>query len=222
MDTKQILAAVSILIGTFILIIGTVVGIYYFYPELLGFTPKLSTVQRPNVAMTKSDSLAAQKKKDSTELSIPYDSLKKMAFSLKDSLYNKREIIQNYNDSISGLVKRILDLNSNESKLNDSVNTYKKQLATVVSNMKEFQELVAKKDSLNIVVKDSLSEKNLVQFAKIYNNSAPTEVAKILEKIDGKDAAKILKIMQPKKAGKVLEAMKPEFAAEILLKGALE
>jgi flagellar motility protein MotE (MotC chaperone) len=68
--------------------------------------------------------------------------------------------------------------------------------------------------------KEDSSQKIAFQnFAKIYNNSKPADVAKILEQIDERDAAMILNMMSKKKAGKIIESMKPEQAAAILLLG---
>jgi flagellar motility protein MotE (MotC chaperone) len=225
MEIKQILTASAIILGTFVLIVGSVVGIYFLYPEVLGFAPP--QVRKDKIAKdsasTKFDSLALKKQNDSSELAIPYDSLKNIAFALKDSLRNKKDALKIYNDSISGLVKRIIQLDNNESKITDSVNIVKRQMSKAMDDLQQLKKSVGLKDSLNAVKADSMSIKNLVQFAKIYNNVAPTEVAKILEKIENrKDVAKIIKLMQPRKAGKVLESMKPEMAADILLQGSID
>lgn len=221
MDKKQILAALAILIGTFVLIVGSVIGIYFLFPQILGFAPQNHKNEQitKDTTKTKLDSLNAAKKRDSIELEIPYDSLKSITFALKDSLSRKKDIIEIYHDSIAGLVKRIVQLNSNEDKMIDSIRDAKSKMSKMLNNLQQIENTVKEKDSLFIAKVDSLTEINLITFAKIYNNTGANEVARILEKLDGKDAAKILKTMQAKKAGKVLEAMKPEIAAKILLNG---
>jgi len=221
MDKKQILAAIAILAGTFLLIIGSVVGIYFLNPEILGFSP----TKNPNSAkyeefeQVKSDSIEEEFSNTSDQSDIQYDSLKSLNLILKDSLNAKSEIIKIYNDSIASLVKRIIELDNFQNSRIDSVKIVKNRISQVLNDYNNVKIELLKKDSLMVKKKDSLTEKNMIQFAKIYDNSGPKEVAKILEKLDSKDAAKILKLMQVKKAGKVLESMKPEIAAQILLEG---
>ncbi|MBX3043848.1 MAG: hypothetical protein KIT33_13795 [Candidatus Kapabacteria bacterium] len=226
MDKKQLFTAVAILLGTFVLLIGTFVGIYYLYPELLGFAPKkdikaqLAHKTDDKKKKDGTDSLAiSSEESDTNEVILTYDSLKLMTNALKDSLEYKNLTVKVYSDSISALVKRIVEFNDIENQMRDSVKLLKNQMSKVLVELRQTRELVNDTDSLRYEKLDSLNDENIQKFAKIYNNTGPAEVAKILERLDGKDAARILKLMQPKKAGKVLESMKPEFAAEILLKG---
>lgn len=218
MDMKQILTAIAVLGVTFALLAGAFVGIYFFYPEMLGFSPKKSKAKHllSDSTMTFADSVEAFQRQKTDDIVMPYDSLKMMALSLKDSLKDKNEIVQIYNDSISALVKRIVDLNQNENKMLDSISSIKSKLSRTLADLKDVKGEIVAKDSLESIKGDSLSLQNLTQFAKIYNNTRPSEVAKILEKLDGRDAAKILKLMQAKKAGKVLETMNPEIAAKLV------
>ncbi len=219
MDMKQILAAIAVLAITFGLLAGVFFGIYYFYPEFLGFAPAKSAKKHllADSKVAFADSLEAIKKNEDKDINLPYDSLKMMAISLKDSVRSQDYLINVYNDSISGLVKRIIDLNNSDNKYNDSINSLKDKIRKTLDELSQARIEFNKKDSLNGRQRDSLSDQNLIKFAKIYNNAGPTEIAKILEKVNGKDAAKILKMMQPKKAGKVLEAMNPGFAAKLIL-----
>lgn len=63
---------------------------------------------------------------------------------------------------------------------------------------------------------DSIARENLLAFARMYDNTPPSNVARILENLEPRDAAFILKQMKKKNSGKVLEAMNPERAATLL------
>lgn len=222
MDFKQLFIAIAIILSTFVLIIGTVLGVYFFKPELLGFAPpKVAKHKIKNNSTKTQDSLLAKNnRKKIIADNIPYDSLLSMNTMLIDSIDNKNNIIKIYNDSIVALAKRITQLDINESKINDSIANIKNLMSSNLEDLQNYKKLYAAKDSLITIKKDSLTEKNLIQFAKIYNNTAPSEVAKILENLaNKKDVAKIIKLMQPRKAAKVLEYLKPELAADILLQG---
>lgn len=179
---------------------------------------------------------------DSVELAETYEITKEKLESLQKEI-KRKEYLKKQKDSLSKLIARLRKLdneNQNEiKKLQDSLIPMKDRK---LNNSQTFSQLL--KDSINKLItskskienkaklfedklkkqEDAFSEKidsnlqmNYQEFAKIYNNSTPTEVAKILEKMDEKDAAAILKRMQKRKAGKVIDAMDPQKAAMILL-----
>lgn len=208
------------------------VSLFYvktYHPTLLGLAPNPE------------DTLFVAEP-DSIELAETYEISKEKLESLQQQIKNK-EAIKKQKDSLAKLIAKLKKLdkeNQNEiKKLQDSLiplkdrklnnsQTFSQLLKDSIQKLIASKEQVEKKakafeDKFN-KQKEVLTEKvdtnlqmNYQEFAKIYNNSTPTEVAKILEKMDEKDAAAILKRMQKRKAGKVIDAMDPQKAAMILL-----
>ena len=135
---------------------------------------------------------------------------------LMDSVSKISSSIKSFQDSSSAYSKALSESRQKSSKLYDSLVRMQSQFEKMKKELRQTEEKLRKRDKSGKPLKDSTEIENLKVFAKIYNNSAPADVAKILEKIDESDAALILKYMQPKKAGKVIEAMKPEHAASIM------
>jgi flagellar motility protein MotE (MotC chaperone) len=150
------------------------------------------------------------------------DSLAKLRLELIDSLENIQKRIDNQSDSVSVVRDTLKKSEQYSQQLTDSL---KKLFADYQKSLKKIELIEQKIEDQDAFIEkryDSLEMENFRTFAKIYNNSNPQDVARILEQIDERDAALILKLMSKKKAGKVLDAMMPEYAAAILLLGASE
>lgn len=150
-------------------------------------------------------------------LAEQYDSLKLSYKQLQDSLKTIQNDYKTLLDSSKKFFEIIRNKEETAAKVKDSLDaiTIKyNQARTEINNLKT---KLAESEQLLKSRKDSLQIQHYRAFAKIYNNSNPADVAKILEKIDERDASQILKFMNQKKAGKVIEALDPKIAAAILL-----
>ncbi len=237
MRPKHFIMILIIIAAAFSLIMLSIGGVYLFAPQAIGLQPKKNKVDSTkikNIEIKKKDTvpivpsviITLEKLRElekniitKAAISNDKDSLFKYAQYLQDSISNIYKNNSIYKDSIQYYIKTISDVKQYTNKLLDSVlkiNTDlkkgKARVDFVEQRLKEQEEIFTKKQ-------DSVEKKNFEVFAKMYNNSNPAEVAKILEHLDERDASKILKLMSVKKAGKVLEAMKPEQAAAILLLG---
>lgn len=237
MRPRHFIIILMIIAGAFALIMLSIGGVYLFAPQALGIKPKPQAIDStkikkvdvkkrdtvplvPSVVITL-EQLREFEKNIVTQAAISNDkdSLYKYSLNLQDSIVNIYKTNANYKDSIDYYRKTIADVKQYTNKLLDSIlminsdiTRAKARVDFVEKRLKEQDEIVSKKQ-------DTLEKKNFEVFAKMYNNSNPADVAKILEVLDERDASKILKLMSIKKAGKVLEAMKPEQAAAILLLG---
>jgi flagellar motility protein MotE (MotC chaperone) len=104
---------------------------------------------------------------------------------------------------------------------NDSISFVNKRLDSALNAARTNERLKEDAERNSGLRIDSLAEANFLTFAKIYDDSAPPNVAAILKNIDDREAAKILKLMKRKNAARVLESMDPERAAVMLSLGAL-
>lgn len=230
MSPKQLIILVLALSLAFIFILAGLFGVYKYYPTYLGFPPTpedtLSKEKdilpyiEPQVVISRSELDDLQSKLISFDLlRVRNDSLR----SIRDHLLDSLKTMDKNNSQCKDSILTIMDTLSNKAKekkeLLDSLeklkNMYKKSLhenKVVRQHVQDLEEMLASRyDSLEVI--------NFETFAKIYNNSKPADVARILEQLDERDAAKILKLMSKKKAGKVLEEMLPEHAAAILVIG---
>ncbi len=222
------------------ILIGFMV-IYSINPSLLGLSPtrnqhdlekiqkekkSLSTFEKYIISknqfenlmndLTSKDQNIDQKANEIIKYKNEIDSLQKMLLAkdsvnpnkqtLKDSLVQYRQTLERTYKDLSALKD---SLNQDKQKLNDMQNQLKLKDDRIAQQEKFFNQKV-----------DSLEMANFKQFATIYKNSQPAEIARILAQIDERDAAKILKLMPKKQAGKVIDAMSPQKAAMILLLGA--
>lgn len=112
--------------------------------------------------------------------------------------------------------KRTDSLHNALEKTNTSLSASKTLQDSLQGEVKKLQEKKVREEDAFALKMDSLTRANYQAFAVIYNGTNPTEVARILQNLDGREAAVILKFMKKKQAGKVLEAMQPEQAANIL------
>ncbi len=237
---KLIIIIVSLIISLLIAIVGLML-LYKFKPELIGLAPKnnnskekveenknkdklLKADAKMNISLLefnkmqseliKSAILKYQNEDIQKQKNFLYDSLKNVSISMKptrdslvmlrDSFQISRTYINHLNDSLNKL----------STLYNTALSDIKKTKSTIKDKTeKTKQEQIAKKTA------DSTKQYNLMNYAKIYNNSNPQEVALILDQLDEKDAAFIIKNMNKKKAAKVIEKMQPESAAAIMLLG---
>ena len=220
MSKKSLLKIISIILITFVIIMIVFIGLFKYSPETIGLNLNKNNEQKlgyktqyqePKLSLTKSqfDDLQREVIRN-TILKSQIDDLILLNSKLKDSL--------SYHDinhpgkntaqvkSIDSLKKLAVDSLSKYIKL------FKDTLNAKVLLEKKYSDLAKRL----VTSEDSLKNKNLAEFAKIYENSEPAEVAKILQKIDKVSAAKILKLMNKKKAGKVLDILKTENAADML------
>ena len=212
------------------LIAISLLGIYKYQRTWLGLPPdpkdtllkvKEDTVYiEPTVQLT--EKRFSQINKTLSEIEFyqkQKDSFYKISQFLKDSVGRYKFVLKTYQDSINKTKNNLDQSNLHGQHLVDSIN----RLNSLFLKAKEKNEISEKKitDQENFInqKEDTLQKKAFVNFAKIYNNSRPADVARILERIDEREAASILKLMSKKKAGKIIEAMKPEQAAAILLLG---
>ncbi len=227
-----------IIAAAFSMIMLSIGGVYLFSPESLGLQPKNKhnssklnkdknkkndTIHVIPTVLISLDKLRELEKNIITKATISKDkdSLYKYAVYLQDSISQIYKNNAIYKDSVQYYIKTISDVKQYTNKLLDSILMINSDLKKgklrvdfVDKRLKEQEEIFSKKQ-------DSVERKNFEIFAKMYNNSNPADVAKILERLDERDASKILKLMSVKKAGKVLESMKPEQAAAILLLGSI-
>ncbi|MCX7736428.1 MAG: hypothetical protein N2319_06910 [Candidatus Kapabacteria bacterium] len=199
-----------------------IVYVYRLHPEWLGLQPNKS----PKVHSEKNqnDLIKIQISQNQFE-NFQKANLSKAILQVEtEKLKEKNEKLR---DSLNTIIKKIEEKKDskiiNANRQDDLTKILKDSLIKLSSNLIEYKkskEYLAKQldeiQKQNKSSNDSLKIKSLVEFAKIYNNSNPSEVAKILEKIDKKDAILILKSMQKKKAGKVIEAMKSEVNADMI------
>lgn len=225
MTAKRLILLICSISVIFLLSPVLIVFVYRLYPEWLGLPP--NNKNKIQSEKTKNDLIKIQisqnefEKYQQTNLSnailkVESEKLKQNNDILKDSLNkiinkvnqsnDKRKSNANDPDNKDNLTKVLKD---SLIKLSANLSEYKKSKEKLSIQLEEIQKQ-SKADN------DSIKIKSLIEFAKIYNNSNPGEVAKILEKIDKKDAILILKSMQKKKAGKVIEAMKSEVNADMI------
>lgn len=241
MNLRQLVIGFIVLAVISAILLGSLLAVFEYKPEWIGLPAKIDSTQaakqiempkpkpvkpvyiEPAVKITEKQLALFENGMINLEImKQKKDSLIRLEKFLRDSLYKNYVQSKSMQDSVKRAIFNMDNAVKNQNFVNDSLNRlsaeYKKALdrnETLKKRLEIYEKAMASKN-------DTLETKNFNTFAKIYDNAAPTEVAKILEQIDERDAAKILKIMSKKKAGKVLEAMKPENAAAILLLGAGE
>lgn len=234
MDTKQLMTALLIIAGAFVTAILIVLGIFTYYPETLGLSPKKSKLDSlaltvdtiitpPTVSITKErmDELMDYRMQK-FRLRSDRDSLLSASDKLIDSLNKLQELTKAYIDSVKSSREVRDSVLAQKRALLDSLNIVNKELKSKVNEIEKTRQRISSQEEFITQKQDSTELENFKTYAKMYNNTNPAEVAKILEQIDERDASQILKLMQTKKAGKVLEAMRPERAAAIMLLGTNE
>lgn len=230
MDIKQLISIIILATVSFTIVILLVLGIYKYKPEYLGLPPNpidstLIVIEdtvyvEPSVVLTQKAFNKLNKELAEKEYYIKTkDSLSKQKKYLLDSVEYYRKQTKMYLDSIKKVENKFNDITKKKISVEDSIKRLNQRFLTT-QNKAELTEKKLK-DTENFLNRkiDTLEAKSFEDFAKIYNNSNPSEVAKILEQIDDRDAAKILKMMNKKKAGKIIEALSKEKAASILLLG---
>lgn len=230
MDVQQLIKVVIAVSISFVFALLSILGIYKYKPEYLGLPPNpidstLIAVEDtiytpPSVVLTQKAYNRLNKELAEKDYFINQkDSLTKQKKQLLDSIEALKKQTSLYLDSIKRVENRYQDMSQKKISAQDSI----KKLNEKYLLVKNQADLTDKKlkDAENFINKkvDTLVNTTFENFAKIYNNSNPSDVAKIIEQIDDKDAAIILKLMNKKKAGKVIEALSKEKAATILLLG---
>jgi flagellar motility protein MotE (MotC chaperone) len=233
MSTKTLLMILLSLIIAFVIVIGGFLTVYKLAPGWIG-------LEKPSVTYTKS----GNQKKYYKE---PVISLKKSEFDemqnkiirvnllehqiitltadrtrLADTITKLGNLISSSKTSLPNMQDSISNIHKNTANLRDSLAKLGTLYAAAVSERDAARKTMDETKKNMLGTTDSVKNKSLSEFAKIYDNSEPNEVAKILEKIDTKDASKILKLMSKKKAGKVLDVMNPDKVAEIMKKSGVK
>lgn len=230
MDAKKVLMVIIIASFSITLIVMSLVGIYKYKPTWLGMPPN----PKDTVAQIKEDtvyiepSVRLSEKKYSQlnrELAekdyykAQKDSFLLLSQKLQDSIKRYQLFVKNYQDSVKWSKNNLVQSFQKSNKLIDSLNTLNAKYMKQVDKVKQAELKISDQEKFISQKEDSSQKIAFQNFAKIYNNSKPADVAKILEQIDERDAAMILNMMSKKKAGKIIESMKPEQAAAILLLG---
>ncbi|MBI5325716.1 MAG: hypothetical protein HZB41_10690 [Ignavibacteriae bacterium] len=231
MSTKSLMMILISLVTAFVIVVGGFIVVYKFFPGLIGIERNskhgriLSLNSRgktkvPNIIISKTefDKLIKESIKYQV-LTTQNKQLINEKKNLTDSMTQKNLLLSTGKTSYPKMLDSISKIQSNYAKLRDSLQKVTLLYKQVLSDRERISKTTEEKEKLLLGQIDSLRNKNLADFAKIYDNSEPKEVAKILEKIDSKDASKILKLMSKKKAGKVLEAISADRAAEIMRQG---
>jgi flagellar motility protein MotE (MotC chaperone) len=224
MNPRQIIYLTAILSLTVSFIIVGLIVIYKIDRTILGFPKEVphNIHSGPDLTKVKVQISKARLNEletgliEKAKLKEKSDALYAAKRRLLDSIGKIGTSIKFFQDSSSSYLKALSESRQKSSKLYDSLVRMQSQFEKMKKELKVTEEKLKRRDKTGKPVKDSTELENLKVFAKIYNNSSPADVAKILEKIDESDAALILKYMQAKKAGKVIEAMKPEHAASIM------
>ncbi|MCO5252500.1 MAG: hypothetical protein M9949_13920 [Candidatus Kapabacteria bacterium] len=231
MNARQLVIGIMVLAASFLILVLVAISVISYYPALVGLdnlfpndsisaeNEKIIRKQKPVTITTEEFENFEKSVAEKERIKRERDSLDKSVAHMMDSIrlvYESTEYIRDSINKVTGLSSSLM--NENQS-LRDSLNK-------VARNLEDsLRKLSVTRNQLNVTEEfltsklDSLEVKNFQEFAKIYNNSNPADVARILEQIDQRDAARILKMMQARKAGKVIEQMKPENAAVMLLLG---
>ena len=233
MSTKSLMMILISLVAAFVIVVGGFVVVYKFFPGLIGIdkgTKQVKTMTLKNklknqnlkitISKPEFDELIRESVRNKVLISENKQLLNNKK-NLTDSITKKSELLSTGKTSYPKMLDSIAKIHKNYSKLRDSLQKVTLLYKQVLSDIDRINKTTQEKEKLLLGQLDSIKNKNLSDFAKIYDNSEPKDVAKILEKIDSKDASKILKLMSKKKAGKVLEAISSERAAEIMRQGSL-
>lgn len=215
----------SVVVG--VLMTALVLSVFTIYEvdrTLLGLPPKIDTTKKDTVIPKVEVELPRLEKLEHNLISQARikrqrDSANKNIKHLKDSLKNVFADINHMQDSLKKLLAKIESRNDTNNRLSDSINRLNSDIVTANNRLEQSKKQLMDTEKFFEQKIDTAEYKNFVTFAKIYDKTNPTEVAKILEQLDERDAAIILKLMQKKKAGKVIEALEAETAAAILLLG---
>ncbi|OGU10562.1 MAG: hypothetical protein A2X63_05020 [Ignavibacteria bacterium GWA2_35_8] len=233
MSTKSLMMILMSLVIAFVIVVGGFVVVYKFFPGMIGIDKKSQQsrtmalrakgkIKVPNLLISKTDFDDMQKAVVRNKLlkmeNLQLNAEKK---NLLDSITAKNELLSTGKTSYPRMLDSISKIHKTNAKMKDTLSKITLLYKQVLSDRERVAKMTEEKEKLLIGQLDSLKNKNLSDFAKIYDNSEPKEVAKILEKVDSKDASKILKLMSKKKAGKVLDMISTERAAEIMRQGSL-
>lgn len=231
MEFRQILTIIFVIAGAVILALAIILGVFTYYPEVVGLEDEPDNLDSlaltadtvmidPTIEITK-DRLDEflQNRMEKFKLRKERDSLVAESDNMLDSLSRLKNISQNYLDSVKKTLVIKDSVAKQRDKSLDSLNKLYSELQDKIKELELAQKRINDQDDFIEQSQDSVEIENFKTYAKMYNNTNPAEVARILEQIDERDASKILKFMQTKKAGKVLESMQPERAAAIMLLG---
>jgi flagellar motility protein MotE (MotC chaperone) len=229
MSTKALLKIILYVMGAF-------VGLMFIFFALFKIFPSWFGIRMPQAQ-------EYSKVEPGKQATQPGVWITKYNYDKLQSLIIKNKVLQNESDSTNKIYNKLIDsiekvkanpesainiqlqlqdsikkIQAKITQVKDSLTRYTNLYAKAENDLKSFRQKEAQASSPP-KNKDSLRKQNLLDYAKIYNNASPSEVAKILEKLSDKDASFILKAMDKKKAGKILDIMSKERAAAILKQG---
>lgn len=235
MSKRQILFIVLAILVPFVVVLLIFIGIYNYYPEYLGLPPKKPDTteikEHTPVIPEKPSQIYIFTKEEYDKLllkqTVPFlykyqiENLNWQNFFLKDTLEKLTLSYRKLIDSLNSYSKKLSSEISANKSLNDTINKLHNFLAQKNKDYENLKDLFNKLKEKKIEQQklDSLYTENIITFAKILNNSEPTEIAKILLKLPAEDAAKILKTLQVKKAGKVLDNLPADSVSKIIKYG---
>ncbi len=228
MSKKQLIIIIIATFGFLILFSAGIYLLYLFAPQTLGLPSKsanrvsykdIKTYIDPKIIISKQQYDDWQRKVLDAELKLGDNSfLSKQNILLNDSLKKTSKKLAEYS------IHEIKSKDSTKTipvgkKPNDSLSILNQQISKLKNEITSLNNTLQNQKKTFETKQDSLYDSNLIDFAKIYENSSPSEIAKIIELLNYKDAAKILKNMSKKKAGKIIELLKPVKADSILRNG---
>lgn len=146
----------------------------------------------------------------------PPQKIDSVAAPVIDSAFVQKAVDAKAKEVETAWKKRLDSLHNVLEKATESLSQSRTSGDSLKGEVHKLQEKKTREEDAFALKMDSLTRANYQAFAAIYNGTNPTEVARILQNLDGREAAVILKFMKKKQAGKVLEAMQPEQAANIL------
>lgn len=227
MNKKQLIIILAIATVSITVVLLSVILIYKFDPTILGYPPlPVEIVYADTVAAEKTIEITESKLKkfeksliEKNKFKKDRDSLISLKHKLIDSMTSIQEVYNTFRDSISSVKKTLSDSVKIANNLRDSLQKLESNYKKALDKIDLANKQIENQEKFIIKKTDSNELKNFQIFAKMYDNSSPQDIAKILEQIDERDAALILKLMKKKKAGKVIDEMLPERAAAILLLG---
>lgn len=232
MDPKKLIIAAVVTAFIITLIILALIGLFKFYPEFYGLeSPGKDTMEvekqivyfEPAIQLSRNEFDNFQKKSLKVDLlEERKKTLEKKLKILNDSITSVNKFYEEERINVKQLTDSINKRNNHSAELLDSISRLNNTITKSNKQLEMYQSKISDMERIMETRLDSLERKNFEVFAKIYDNSSPVEVARILERIDERDAARILKNMQKRKAGKVLDAMNPEHSAAILLLGIVD
>ena len=175
MDNKQILIIVGIVLGTFVVSLLSVVGIYFYDPSILGFPASKDNQEDKKYTVMAADEIPFSETVNITQEKLEFfektlkqknalenkkDSLIKIENTLLDSIDNLRARASNAVKNAEQAVQVLNDTLDVISDLKDSINTLNNQYKKSQNKLKELQNTIKNQELYIAEESDSLKTKN--------------------------------------------------------------